>query len=136
MKYYSEVTNKLYNTTEALKYAEQTYYDKVEAEERKRTAEKERAKAEKAAKELAERKKEEERKGRYDEAVHAFDAAYDAYTKARELGRKYAEDFGSFNYKRVDTDEDGKKGEETSGELHFKDVFDLIDKLFCVEWDF
>lgn len=79
MKFYSDITKKLYeNEKELLK------------DEQKLTKERE-------EKELAEKKKSEERAVRAKEIEDAYNIAKDAYQKYNDLMRQFCKDYGSYH---------------------------------------
>lgn len=86
MKYYSEVTSKVYDTIDALTAAEK-------AAEEKRKEEEARIAKEKAEKE----KKANERKVRADEVEKARQVMIDAQKAYRELLQKFCRDYGAFH---------------------------------------
>ena len=91
MKYYSEKTEKMYDTVEDLEKAEAVLKMEQLKEQTKKAAEAARKK--KLAEERDERRK---------AVTEAYDAAYDAYKKAAELAKEYTNDYGSFKYERKD----------------------------------
>lgn len=105
MKYYSDITKKLYNTPEALKKDEQTF-----------TA----AEAEKKA---AEVKKQVERSGRAKAVEAAYKTAVDAYNKYIKMRNKFVETYGSFHMTYATTSDE--KDEAAS-----ESIYSLFDLLF------
>ena len=106
MKYYSEITKKLYGTPEALK----------EDETKVTTAE--------AEKKAAEEKKKAERTARAKEVEAAFKAEMEAHNKYIELRNKFIKDYGSFHMSYT-TPTPLVKGDYSSEE-----AWDIINSLF------
>ena len=79
MKYYSEVTNKFYDTTEECEQAEDDFVAKKKAEEEKKLALKN------------------EREARSKAVVDAFKKARDAEAEAQKLLKEFVKDYGSFH---------------------------------------
>nr|DAU15600.1 MAG TPA: hypothetical protein [Caudoviricetes sp.] len=79
MKYYSEMTNEVYETKEECEKVEKALVAKKQAEEEKQLALKN------------------EREARSKEVVEAFKEAREAETKAQKLLNKFVKDYGSFH---------------------------------------
>ena len=79
MKYYSEMTDKVYETQEECEKAEEALVAKKQAEEEKQLALKN------------------EREARSKEVVEAFKEAREAETKAQKLLNEFVKDYGSFH---------------------------------------
>ena len=86
MKYYSEITKKLYDTEEEIKKAEENL-KKMEA-----------------IKEAQEKKKKAERATRAKEVEDAFKAATEAKNKANKLLSDFAKDYGYFHMSYTNND--------------------------------
>ena len=85
MKYYSEVTKKMYDSPEQLKEAE----EKTLAEDAEKKAAKEKQKAERAA--------------RAKEVDEALKASVDAHNKYLDLRNKFIEDYGYYHCSYTET---------------------------------
>lgn len=109
MKYYSDITKKLYGTPEALK-----------EDEAKVTA----AEAEKKA---AEAKKKAERAARAKEVEAAFKAEMEAHNKYLELRNQFIKDYGSFHMSYTDVTPSIKGTYDASTSTA---AIDLINSLF------
>ena len=79
MKYYSEMTNEVYETKEECEKVEKALVAKKQAEEEKQLALKN------------------EREARSKEVVEAFKEAREAETKAQKLLNEFVKDYGSFH---------------------------------------
>ena len=79
MKYYSEMTDKVYETQEECEKAEEALVAKQKAEEEKQLALKN------------------EREARSKEVVEAFKKAREAETEAQRLLKEFVKDYGSFH---------------------------------------
>lgn len=112
MKYYSDITKKLYGTPEALK-----------EDEAKVTA----AEAAEAEKKAAEAKKKAERAARAKEVEAAFKAEMEAHNKYLELRNQFIKDYGSFHMSYTDTTPSIKGTFDASTSAA---AIDLINSLF------
>lgn len=94
MKYYSDVTRKLYDTVEELSKAEAA----VARAEQERKAEAEKKKAELAKKQAEQTKLKEQRAARAQEITEAIKVRDEAQKKVNELVNNFVKDYGSYHY--------------------------------------
>ncbi len=109
MRYYSDVTKKLYDTSAAL----------AEAERKVLLAE---AEKEKAEKEKAEKAKKEERAKRAKEVEDALKVANEAQSKAIKLLKDFTKDYGYFHTSYTTSDV------ETKPKVDFFDILESFLK--------